>query len=431
MEEPVYDLNKKLTIDDTTRATYQDDVMSDDIFATVLAAEAATTSTVSVPVVDSTDYTTDKPHILLDTKPLMKVLSQIAPIMVIGQRSQRAVSRGITLKINEESGTKQIEVVSPNEIYYFKALLDGTTTFEDKQHIYLEYTFLQKMAKFIPPKLLIYKDTNAQGVDIYYIRLLTGDLELVNTQLIDADYQRLTSDHEVLDIIQELEPSALLGTLNVMSKVVNFESDGNRKIMSVNDKVATFKSPLVMAGAETELLDVVLKANDINYMIKTIQLLSEGEKLKIKATDSKQLTRYAICTDNSVMITNYSDPQVDSRLRDMLLNQPTYTEIDYSALKYKLDYANSITYSVGVIEFTVENNSLKGGIKLSNGNFSNVDINATSTLLIPEGTKFKLNTKTFLSCMNALSTSDSTSIGFRDGLFYIKNSYVTLILITI
>lgn len=427
MDTVTYDLETEVKLEETTRVDHQDEVISEDIFSEILSAEAVT-STTSTPTVDNTDYTTDKDHILIETKPLMRILSQIAPVMVIGQRSQRAVSRGITLRVMD---TNNFEVITPNETYYFNARITGSTTFEPGHHIFLEYTFLQKMAKFLPPKILIFTDKNQQGLDIYYIRLLTGDLELVNTQLIPSDVQRLDYDYTVGEVIQELEPSTLLSTLNTMSKVVNFESDTTKKIMTVYDGKAVFKSPLVQVGADTDLLNIVLRVNDINYFIKAIQMLGPDEKLKICNTNSTSLIRHAVCTENSYMITNYAEAHQDSRLKEWLENQPEYTEIDYGALKYKLDYANSITYSRGVIEFIVEGNQLKGGILLSNGNYSDMNIDAVQNLTIPEGCKFKLNTKTFLSCMNALDTSSIVSVGYKDGLFYIKNSYVTLILLTI
>lgn len=380
----------------------------------------------SAPVEDTVDYTTDKPYIKINSRSLLKILVQISPI--INESSNRAVSRGITLRV---ISSDSVEVITPNELYYYKAILPCETTLPNGSVIFIEYKFLTKMSKFIPQQTLIYKDTNSDGLDIYYIRMVTDDLELVNTQLIESDKKKLDYEFNVTNEIKSLEPSELLASLSTFSSVVNFESDSNRKQVNIKDEKAMFKSPLVYARSTVKLNDMVIKLKNIQYIIKTIGLLEQGENLVIKNTDSQTYTRYAICTNNSYMIANYSDATSDDRINGLFDSKPAMTLIDYGKLKYQLDYASSITYALGTIKFTVKDNKLSGQLKLNNGNFSPLEIPLLGDFLVPEGTTFNVNTKTFLSSLNSLDASLATSIGYKDGLLYVSNDNIDLILLTI
>lgn len=394
-----------------------------DTFTEVLSASVQTDKEESIPF----DYSTEYEHILIERNPLLKILSQISPI--IGLNSQRAVSRGVTLMIPTDNSTT-VNLVSPNEITYFSAALSCESTMKAGSYVFLDYQFLQKIAKFIPPKLLIYVVKNESSNDKYFIRLNTGDLELVNPQLIDSDYKRLNFEYSIGNVVEEIEPAPLLSALSALSKVVSFESDTNRREVNVNNKQATFISPLVYARANIDLVNMVLKPNIINYMIKAVQSLNSGSKLVIKEVTGSDITRYAICTDNTTMVTNYANPKDDVRINEFFSNVPVVDAFDYSDLKYYLDYANSITYAMGSITFTATEGNLVGKIALSNGSSSEIIIKAKNSFSIVDGTSFKVNTKTFLSALNSLDASLEPSLGYKDGILYITNSIVSLVMIT-
>ena len=433
-------LNTPVSIDETSMAgTYRGEIQDDafvdetpnafdDAMALIDEMEntAAPGGQAKSEPVDTVDYTTDKPFIKLNSRSLLRILSQISPI--INENSNRAVSKGITLRVVSNDS---VEVISPNELYYFKAVLSCETTLEVGEIIFLEYRFLQKMARFIPQQTLIYKDVNKDGMDIYYIRMINDDLELINTQLIDSDKKKLDYAYNVTEEIKVLEPAKLLSSLSTLSRVVSFESDSNRKEINIVDGRAVFKSALVHARSLTDLNNMALKIKNIQYIIKTIGLLNQGENIVIKNTDSEQYTRYAICTDNSVMIANYSDGVEDLRIKDLFDNPPTMTLIDYGKLKYQLDYANAITYAMGNVNFEVKDGKLNGQIKLNNGNSSPLDIPLLGDIPLADGTTFKVNTKTFLNSLNSLDPTLETSIGYKDGYVYLSNANVTLILLSI
>ena len=430
-------LNSDISIEDTSRQGYNDvspeeqgafDVKPD-VFEEVVNAKVQTEATPKTSV-DTTDYNVPYPKIKIASRPLFKILSQLTTI--IDLNSQRAVSRGITLEIKD---INSVDLISPNEIYYFKATLECETDLPVGTRIFLDYSFLQKMARFIPQSVLIYKK-EVNGFDKYYIRLSSDDLELLNVNLIEADAQKLVCPYNIVEdethLHRELEPSTLAEGLQTMTKVINFESDTNRRTVNVRDKHMLFRSPLVYARAKTEMEDLILRAKELNYILKTISLLKDGEKLKIYDTDSQQYPRRAIVTDNTMMITNFAVATDDTTISALFDKPVALTPIEYGELKYQLEYASAITYAIGVIEFKVEQGKLNGNLKLNNGSLSPLSIPIVGdSINIPEGTTFKVNTKTFLNSINSMSSSLELKIGLLDGMLYLVNDSISLILITI
>lgn len=430
-------LNSDISIEDTSRQGYNDVSpeaqgafdTKPDTFEEVLSAKAQT-ETASKATVDTTDYNVPYPKIKIASRPLFKILSQLTTI--IDLNSQRAVSRGITLEVKD---INSVDLISPNEIYYFKATLECETDLPVGTRIFLDYSFLQKMARFIPQSVLIYKK-EVNGFDKYYIRLSSDDLELLNVNLIEADAQKLVCPYNIIEDEahphRELEPSTLAEGLQTMTKVINFESDTNRRTVNVRDKHMLFRSPLVYARAKTEMEDLILRAKELNYILKTISLLKDGEKLKIYDTDSQQYPRRAIVTDNTMMITNFAVATDDTTISSLFDKPVALTPIAYGELKYQLEYASAITYAIGVIEFKVEQGKLNGNLKLNNGSLSPLSIPIEGdSINIPEGTTFKVNTKTFLNSINSMSSSLELKIGLLDGMLYLVNNSISLILITI
>lgn len=379
--------------------------------------------------VDTTDYSLEDGtvHLMIPTRTLIKTMLQLAPL--INLNSQRAISRGLSF---EDVDDTHVKVTSPNELFHFSAILEVESKTKLDDIIFIEYLFLQKIQKFLPSKTLIYKKE-----DKFYIRLKTGDLELLNTYLLDADAKRLPSQFKVLDeVVANLEPTRTSRVLTSLGKLLKFESDAAHKQLHTEDGLTTFNSSFVKASAtlgkvedKTCMTNSPLTPKVIDYLLRACQLISTDTHIKFYKTDSP-LTRYAICFDNYTMITNFPESKIDPMLKQVLNVETDLFTIDYPKLVFQLSYATSITYAKGVIEFVVNNNKLEGDIVLQNGNSSKIEIDVLDPITIPDGTKFKINTKSLLSSLTALDPSLETKVGFKDGMFYLVNDDITLGVIT-
>ena len=384
------------------------------------------------PKVDTTDYTVPEGahYVFLEGRSLVRSLQQLNP--VIDLNSPRAVSRGISIRPVDNT---KVDIMCPNELYYFKTTQAAENTLEEGKVIFVEYLFLTKIAKFLPPRILIYsKDVDVNGTLItkYFIRLTTGDLELINTTLIDADIKRLTPDYELTnEVLCELNTEETYRKVSTMTKLLPFESDSKRRRLHAVDNDLTFRSALLCASTALNVPSVQIDLKVAQYLMKACQLCTVNEQLKIVKTTSETLPRHAIVYGDTIMITNYADAKAEQRVLDMMSKTPATTVIDYSQLKYQLDYASSITYALGTV--TIENidGELVGKIKLQNGSESKVDITTSGDLYIPVNQKIRVNTKTLLSSLNALDPSLQTSIGFQDGILYLINSDIKLAVVTI
>ena len=387
----------------------------------------------SAPKIDTTDYTVPEgaKYIMLESKPLVKCLSQLSTVIELN--SPRAVSRGISIKVIDD---KNIDVICPNELYYFKTSLEAESTVDAGSIIFIEYMFLTKIARFIPPKVLIYsmdETVGAQTITKYYIRLTTGDLELINTNLIDSDIKRLNFE---FDILMD-KPMSILNTdetyrkISTMIKLLPFESDSPRRRLHAHDNLTSFRSALIFSCTDLNLPNIQLDIRTANYLMKACQHCGTGETLMFVPTTSETIPRHAIVYGNTVMVTNYASTNEDPKLKEVLTELPDMTVVDYSQLKYQLDYATSITYAMGTVTFENSNGTLLGKLKLQNGSESPIEIPTSGKLNIPEGTKFKVNTKTLLTSLNSLDPSLETSLGFKNGILYLTNSDIKIALVTI
>lgn len=423
----------QVTKDETSRSNYQDENISTDLFtsefeeslSTILSVETPTEVKVE-PVKDVFTYNTEDNHISFEKSAFAKLLSQLVPIIDLG--SKRVVARGITLLTHGNT----VDLISPNEMFYFKGELNCECTLPNETHIFLDFRFLSKMLKFMPPKVSIYQKVDeASGVK-YYLQLTTGDLELVNTQLLNNDLKALSYEFNITDLNKEIEPSELLATLNPFSRLVNFESDVKRKQAKISEKGdMTFMSPLLMAYTKSELPNSAIGLKVINYLIKAANSLNSGSKIRVLNVDSPQYKRYAFQTDNTVMIAAYAEPKEELQLLNLLNSKPQMVKFNLEDLKYELDYANSITYALGVILFTYKDGKLNGEIKLNNGSTSPFNIELYSDISLAEGTTFKVNTKTFFNALNTLDTGAESTIGFNEGFLFIDNASLSLMLLTI
>lgn len=383
--------------------------------------------------VDNTDYTVPEgsKYIMMESKPLIKSLSQLSTVIELN--SPRAVSRGISIKVVDNT---KIDVICPNEIFYFKTSLEADSTVDTGSIIFIEYMFLTKIARFIPPKILIYsKDetVGTQTITKYFIRLTTGDLELINTNLIDSDIKRLNFEYDILTDkpLSILNSEETYRKISTMVKLLPFESDSPRRLLHSHDNLTSFRSALIFSSTDLPLPNVQLNIKTANYLMKACQHCSQGETLMIAPTTSETIPRHAIVYGNTVMVTNYASTNEDPKLKEVLTNLPDMTVVDYSQLKYQLDYATSITYAMGTVTFENTDGVLVGKLKLQNGSESPIEIPTTGTLTIPNGTKFKVNTKTLLTSLNSLDPSLETKLGFKDGILYLTNSDIKIALVTI
>lgn len=417
------DLLNNIDISETSRSEFagsdenvpQEEILTTDIFQEIESVP------VEVQPQDTTDYSLpdNTEYLLIERSRLNHILSQLTPI--IDLNSTKAVSRGITLSIKSPD---KLSIICPNDLYYFTADARTETTFAEGTNIYLEYQFIQKIAKFIPQKVLIFKQD-----DKYFIRLTTDDLELINTQLIESDTKKLVYDYEVTDeLIQEVPHSDLI-KLNTMYKLMSFEADTPRRQLSGND-TTTFRSAQLFTSSDIKLPNIKINQKVCTYLIKLASLLGKDDTVKIYNTTSDTVLRYAITYDDITMITNYPTTQEDATLTQIFTELPDLTVIDYSKLKYNLEYANAITYAMGQITLINKDGELKLLIKLQNGNTSPVVIDCLTPVTIETNKEIKISTKSLINLLNALNPAQTTKLGFKDGLLYITNDDVDTCLVT-
>ena len=367
------------------------------------------------------DYTVEGAtgSILFVAETLVRVLNQLST--VIDLNAPRVVSRGLNVKVGEDC----IHVITPNEIYYFDATIESTNTLPVGTNIYIDFKFLVKMIRFLPNKVLIY----LKG-DKYYIRLLTGDLELINTQLMDTDLARLNTDYEILD--EELitvDKEEVLNNLNTFNKLYTFEDVLPRRVFDVSKDGTIFIAPTLYAYTKLSLPEVRLYPKVVSYLLKAVNLCTKDGSIKFYKTTSDPIVRYAITYDNITMVTNFPDAKVDETILNLLTTLPLGTGIDFTNLRYLLDYVNCITYAKGTISLTNENDKFVGKVELDNDSTSEIDIPVIGTNYLADKT-FKLNAKLLLQALNTLDPSLNTFIGYKDGMLYLWNTRVTLILMT-
>lgn len=369
------------------------------------------------------DYTVDADeYILFSTEALVKVLSQLSTI--IDLISPRKVSRGLNFMIKDG----KLTIVTPNELYYFKADLDmEKSTLSDDTVFWVDYNFLIKMTRFLPLKVLIYKKAG-----VYYLRLVTGDLELIDTALIDSDLNKLKQDWEVYDeVITTLNREEVISSLGTLSKLYSFASDLPRRVFDVKDNTVQFMTPFVQATSTLHFPEVRLIPPVVNYILKACSLCSAAGEVELHSTSSETITRYAIVFDGITMITNYASTKFDDNTRAIKSLLPEGTAIQFNELKYTLDYVNSITYASGNVTLTVKGDKIIGKVKLNNNNESTIEIPVISNeITLPTDLKAVVSAKDLSKAFNTLDTSLTTYLGYSEGFIYLWNDKVILTVMT-
>jgi len=368
------------------------------------------------------DYSTDGDFILFSTETLVKILNQLTTIIDVN--SPRKVSRGLSFIVEDDN----IRVVTPNELFYFTAnIKPEKCTLSNGTIFHIDYSFLIKMIRFLPLKVLIYKKEG-----IYYLRLVTGDLELIDTVLIDSDVRKLTQEWDVLDnVVCTLDRNEVLTSLGTLSKLYSFAADLPRRVFDVKDNLVQFMTPFVQATSSLHFPEVRLIPQVVNYLLKACSLCSASGSVELRETSSQTITRYAIVFDDIIMITNYADSKYDITTRAIQSALPDGTAIQFGELKYTLEYVNSITYAAGSVTLSVKGDKVLGKVKLNNNNESLVEIPIISKeIYLPHDLHAVVNSKDLYRAFNTLDATSTTYLGYSEGFIYLWNDKVILTIMT-
>lgn len=366
------------------------------------------------------------PYLAFDRSLLRNALLQISPIL--GLNSKRAVSRGITLVVEND---KEASIIYPNDSYYFKATIPVDTTLPEGTTIFIEYLHINKMARFMPRTIYIYlvKSPIPEGHDKYNMIFTTGHLELINTSLIGSDLKQLSYPYvETETTVKTLDAPETARKANTLGKVLKIQSDSDQKIVHIKNGITYTKAATLYSCSELDLPNVQLDPVRTAYLARACTL-SKGDPIRFTSTNSETIPRYAIRYGDTVFYTNYADSKVDPKVEELFNNIPELAKIDYANFKYQLEYANSIIYSMGTLLVTVQDGTLLCSIELRNGSHSEINLNILEPL--PDmANPYKINTKSLLDALSALDPTLDTKIGFKDGLVYLVNDEVKLILVT-
>lgn len=360
-------------------------------------------------------------RLVLDTTEFLNIIKQIFPIINL---KGSKLSRGIVLKINKED----IKLIYPNELYYFKSSINAiTNTFNEDIDLYLDYQFIDKLSKFIPQtNLEIYRKDN-----IFYIKLTTGDLEIINPNLLDSEKKKVNYEYilENTDAFK-FKIGEIKNKLNSLYKITDFEIEKNKKMLNCNNSNITFISPLLFAKSNFNFIDVKLEYKVLSYLNYLCNKLDDNDIIEIYKVKSDIIQKYMITYKNTIFISNYPKCSEDIKLLSFFDNLPQFTIIDYADLKYKLEYAESIIYSSGVVTFINRDSHLIGKIKLNNGNESEVEIPVFGELYLKTNQQIRVNSKTLLVALSSLDDNLETHFGLNNGILYLINSDISLALMT-
>lgn len=362
-----------------------------------------------------------KDYLSVNSQDFLNILSQIN-IIINNSKSASKLARGIVLEILDDS---HIKIIYPNELYYFTATLDCITTLEKGTQIYLNYLFLIKLTKYYGNSFYIFRFN-----DKYYLKLETGNLELLNPELLDSEKEKIKSTYEIKGFYNSYKVGDMYNKLKSLQAITYFEVEENRKFLNCNDNTITFKSPLLMAKSEFLFLNTIIDYKLLNYLIYLCSLSLADDDIEIYNVDYTIIPKYAIKYKNTYLISNYPESSKNIRINDIFTDLPKFTIIDYANLKYKLEYADSIIYAKGVVTFINKEGKLVGKIKLNNNSDSEIEIPTLSELYLRQNQQIKVNYKTLLVALSALDSSLETFFGLKDGLLYIINSDISLALTT-
>ena len=365
------------------------------------------------------DFTTVTEYISIDSKLILDILKQLNTIINL---KASKLSRGITLRIWD---SETVMAICPNELYFFTAELPCINTLPSGTCIYLDYVFLQKLTRFFLQDFYLFKVN-----DKYYLKLSTGNLELLSPYLLDSEKDKLDNKYAVSQTKHTYKIGDIYNKLKSLYNITDFEIETNKRWVNSKDGLVTFKSPMLMAKANFDFINAKIDYKILNYLLYLCSISVSNDTIEIYDVEAKIIPKFAIKYNNTLMISNYPASTTDTKILSLFEDLPQFTVIDYVDLKYKLEYADSITYAKGVVTFINRDNKLIGKIKLQNNSETEVEIPVLGQLYLKPSQQIKVNFKTLLVVLNALDSDLETYFGLKDGLLYLINSNISLALVT-
>ena len=365
------------------------------------------------------DFNNITEYISLDTNLFLNILKQLNT--VINLKASK-LSRGITLKVWDQN---TVLLICPNELYYFNASIPCETTLPVDTCIYLDYVFLQKLSRFFVDTFYIFKYN-----DRYYLKLNTGNLELINAMLLDSEKEKIINKYTITENKHTYKVGDIYNKLKSLYDITDFEIEANKRWINSKDGLVTFKSALLLAKSNFDFINAKIDYKVLNYLLYLCSISASTDSIEIFDVESKIIPKFAIKYNDTIMISNYPNSTANDRVSVLFDNLPSFTIIDYSDLKYKLEYADSITYAKGVVTFINRDGKLIGKIKLQNNSETEVEIPVLGEMHLKASQQIKVNFKTLLVALSALDSDLETYFGLKDGLLYLINSDISLAMVT-
>lgn len=358
-------------------------------------------------------------YISIPSNVILNLLKQLGTVIDL---KASKLSRGITLKVWDKD---TVMAICPNELYFFTAELPCETILPQDTCIYLDYVFLQKLTRFFLNEFYIYKLQ-----DKFYLRLSTGDLELLNTTLLEEEKNRLLGRYPMTEEVHTYQVGSIYNKLKSLYSITDFEIETNKRWINSKDGIITFKSILLMAKSNFDFINAKIDYKILNYLLYLCSVASSTDTIEIVKCNSLIIPKYAIKYNNTIMLSSYPNSSDDTKVLSLFEELPRFSVIDYQDLKYKLEYADSITYAKGVVTFINRDNKLIGKIKLQNNSETEVEIPVLGELYLKPSQQIKVNFRTLLVALNSLDSDLETYFGLKDGLLYLINRDISLAIIT-
>lgn len=370
-------------------------------------------------LVNDIDYYQVLDYLNIPTNIVLDVLKQLGTIINL---KGNKLSRGIVLRIWDEN---TVMVICPNEVYFFSAELSCDTTLPSDTCIYLDYVFLQKLTRFFTNEFYIFK----YG-DKFYLRLTTGNLELLNVELLDTEKKKLDNKYNTETTTYKFRVGDIYNKLKTLYSITDFEIEANKRWINSKDGVVTFKSIMLMAKSDFGFINAKVDYKILNYLLYLCSVSNSVDTIEITALESNIIPKYVIKYNKTYMTSSYPMSSDSSKVLSLFEELPNFSVIDYQDLKYKLEYADSITYAKGMVTFVNKDGRLIGKIKLQNNSETEVEIPVLGELYLKAKEQIRVNFKTLLVALSALDSDLETYFGLKDGLLYLINSDISLAIIT-
>ena len=365
------------------------------------------------------DFSKIEKYMVIDSKVILDLLKQLNTVINV---KASKLYRGITFKVWDNS---TVFAICPNELYFFKAELNCTTTFAPDTCIYIEFNTLQKLSRFFENDFYIF-----QLNDKYYLKLATSNLELLSPELLEDDKKKLVDRYELKDTHYTYRVGDITNKLKSLYSITDFELEANKRWINSRDGIVTFKSALLMAKSDFDFINAKIDYKVLNYILYLCSIALPDSHIEIWEVNSPIIPKFAICYENTIMVSSYPRSSDALKVINLFNDLPKFTVIDYSDLKYKLEYADSITYAKGVVTFINRDDKLIGKIKLNNNSETEVEIPVLGEMCLKRSEQIKVNFKTLLIALNSLNPELETYFGLKDGLLYLINSDISLAMIT-